>query len=648
MNVAVLLNQRDAELFLSLHPKEKIQIIAGGIDTFAHLNKSGVSYQRLTKYFDLQRTRIEWNIAKTISSGFLNQPQVSELFKSSINYRYPIHQHLKYLLTDIVRNQGISEKIIIKNKPAICYISNTMIEPLVQKLHNQEFTLFNHVFIQICKQENIQVSLIQNNHYLHYLRLMKIISKLLVEAIINMARSAVGGNMSIKHIDTNKKTILFSASNHLLKNTKRLVDNLRQQWNTIVIGKLKKTDYARSYAEKNLTFISLNGLIRYLSFTELFTTILLTAKTFIGFLLLPEKSKRQYFNKKLGGSFWSLIGPSLSLYSSLLVYEITLYSKYIERLWKATSFNFILASNNIDPFHFALLSFAKNHTIPYALIIHDAQGNTFCDFFYKPDDTLLVWGNFQKRLISKEFPTLRCIATGHPDFDDSLNDPQKNPVPMNLSAKQRLNILVLTTYNPYIQFPNQEVLFDVFTELNKIKQYQISVTLKSHPSEHHAKLVNLVKESVNYPLRLSFENADRLIEANDIIITQSTSAGFRAILSSKPTIYLNIHDYKDYEPYAKKGAALGVYSLNQLNPSIKTLIKYPNLCEKNQIIFSRDFCYKLDGRAAERIIEYIQAVINAILPIHTPMPDKESTTTNLESGFTSKIKFPIEQLTTKS
>lgn len=612
MNVAILLNQRDAELFLSLHPKEKIQIIAGGIDTFAYLNKSGVSYQRLTKYFDLQRTRIEWNIAKTISSGFLNQPQVSELFKSSVNYQYPIHQHLKYLLTDIIRNHGIAEKILAKNKPAICYISNTLTEPLVQKLHNQEFTLFNHVFIQLCKQKNIKAILIQNNHYLHYLRLMKIISKLLVEAIINMARSVVGGNMSIKHIDTNKKTILFSASNHLLENTKRLVDNLRQQWNTIVIGKLKKTDDAKSYAEKNLTFIPLNGLIRYLSFTELFTAILLTAKTFIGFLILPEKSKRQYFNKKLEGSFWSLIGPSLSLYSSLLIYEITLYSKYIERLWKATSFNFILASNNIDPFHFALLSFAKNHTIPYALIIHDAQGNTFCDFFYKPDDTLLVWGNFQKRLISKEFPTLRCIATGHPDFDDSLNDPQKNPVPMNLLAKQRLNILVLTTYNPYIQFPNQEVLFDAFLELDKIKKYRISVTLKSHPSEHHAKLVHLVQETINYPLRWSLENANKLIRENDIIITQSTSAGFWAILLHKPTIYLNIHEFKDYEPYAKTKAALGVYYLHQLNPTIETLIGNPYICVKNQADFVQDFCYKLDGRASQRITKHIQTNMNSL------------------------------------
>jgi hypothetical protein len=172
-----------------------------------------------------------------------------------------------------------------------------------------------------------------------------------------------------------------------------------------------------------------------------------------------------------------------------------------------------------------------------------------------------------------------------------------------------LKILVLSTYNPYVQFPNQEILFDVFTELNKIKHYQISVTLRSHPSEYHAKLVDLVQKSIDYPLQLSFESSDKLIEANDIIITQSTSAGFRAILSTKPTIYLNLHDYKDYEPYAEEGAALGVHSLSQLNPNIEALINHPNLCEKNQIIFSRDFCYKHNKGASSQIVKHIKETI---------------------------------------
>ena len=107
-------------------------------------------------------------------------------------------------------------------------------------------------------------------------------------------------------------------------------------------------------------------------------------------------------------------------------------------------------------------------------------------------------------------------------------------------------------------------------------------------------------------LNYIYIDVSKLIKENNIIITQSTSAGFLAILSHKPTIYLNIHDFKDYEPYAKTRAALGVYSVPKLNQNIESLIKYPDLCAKNQTAFIKDFCYKLNGEASLRIATYIQ------------------------------------------
>lgn len=610
MNVAILLNQGDAELFLSRRPTEEILIIAGGVDTFTYLEHHHILYQRLTKYFRLQQTRIEWKRAKTISSRFLKQPCVTSLYRKTIDYRYPIHQHLKYLLTDIVRNQGIAERILTENKPVICYISNTLTEPLVQKLHNQEFTLVNHVLIQLCKQRNIQVHLIQKHHYFHYLNLTKILLKLITETLINATRSTIKRNRHKEQVDETKQTVLFSASNHLLTNTRLLIRRLVQQWYVTVIGKLNIEEETK-FKQQHIKFVHLNTLIRQLSFVHLVANALLTFRIFMGFILLPSKLKQQYFDKALGVPLWHLLGPSLGLYSSLLIYEITLYSRYIQQLWRRSPFNFVLASNNIDPFHFALLSFARRQSIPYALLIHDAQGNTFCDFFFKPKDALLVWGDFQYRMIKRDYPKLRCMITGHPDFDNVTNLCREHLPISNFLSKRKLKILVLSTYNPYVQFPNQEILFDVFKELDKIKKYQISVTLKSHPSEHHAKLVHLVQRTIGYPIRWSLKDADTLIRKNDIIITQSTSVGLRAIIFHKPIIYLNIHDFKNYEPYAKTSAALGVYSLHQLNSSIEALTRNPYICEKSQIKFVQDFCYKLDGKSSQRIVEYIQTTINA-------------------------------------
>ncbi|KKU12881.1 MAG: hypothetical protein UX17_C0034G0007 [Parcubacteria group bacterium GW2011_GWC2_45_7] len=119
MNVAVLLNQRDAELFLARYPKVRVNIIASGVDTFVYLRHHHIPYQRLTRYFDLRKTKTEWGTARRISDRFLRQPLVASLYQKDVNYRYPIHQHLKYLLTDIVRNQAIAKRILNKNKPEI-------------------------------------------------------------------------------------------------------------------------------------------------------------------------------------------------------------------------------------------------------------------------------------------------------------------------------------------------------------------------------------------------------------------------------------------------------------------------------------------------------------------------------------------------
>ena len=100
MNVAILLNQQDAELFLIRYPKEQVNIIASGVDTFVYLRQHHIPYQRLTRYFDLRKTKTEWGAARKMSDRFLRQPRVTSLYKKNIDYRYPIHQHLKYPMSD--------------------------------------------------------------------------------------------------------------------------------------------------------------------------------------------------------------------------------------------------------------------------------------------------------------------------------------------------------------------------------------------------------------------------------------------------------------------------------------------------------------------------------------------------------------------
>lgn len=609
MNVAILLNQLDAELFLSRHPTEGIQIIAGGIDTFVYLEQQHISYQRLSRFMDLKRTKVEWVEAFSISEKFISQPAISKILKQEIDYRFLINQTLKYFLLDIVKSKNIVEKILDVYHPTVIYTSDILFEPLLQKTHTLEFNLLRQVFINYAKQRGVLIVLLQSQSRHYYLELMTLLIRNIVEAIINGIRSTIYPRSPIRDSKKPTPTVLISASLHMLINMIPLIKRSQKKWTFVPVGKLSVSQQ-QTFEKANVQFINLNTINRSLSLSDFFSNIFLSIFTLLRFSSLPKKVKEKFFERKLGVSLWQVIGPYLAYCVSVFINELTKNYRFISRHYQQQPFNFILASNNMDPFNTALMFFAKRRNIPYALMIHDAQGNTFCDFFFEETDTLFVWGNFQKRIMEENFPRLDCVVTGHPDFDSYIHAIKNSrPTRKPLMNKKAINILVLSTYNPYIQFPNQEILFDVFRELDQLKMHNISVTLKSHPSENHAQLVALTQQFINYQLTWSQEDTDELIKQHDIVITQSTSAGIRSILHHMPLIYLNIHDFRDYEPYATNKAALGVYSLNNLISAINTLISAPNMLTKHQNSFIDDFCYKLDGKASQRIIEYVSAKV---------------------------------------
>lgn len=607
MKVAILLNQQDAELLLTRHPKGYDQIIACGVDTFTYLERQYLPYQRLSQFMDLKRTKVELAKAFSISKKFVDQPKISKILKQEIDYRFPINQAFKLFLADIVKSKNIIERILDIYHPTVIYVSDTLYGSLLQKTHNQEFTLLRQVLIGIAKQRSISITLLNFQPHHYYLELIILLLRNITEGIINEVRSVIFPRRSplITGNIISSPTVLVSASLHMLVNMMPLIKKSYKEWTFVPVGKLSPPQQ-RTFKKTHTPFININNINRSLSPGDFFSSIFSSTFTLLKFVSLSKKVKREFFRKKLGVSLWCVIGPYLAYCTSAFIHELTKNYCFICRQYRQQPFNFILASNNMDPFNTALIFFAKKKNIPYALMIHDAQGNTSCDFFFEKTDTLLVWGNFQKRIMEKDFPQLNCVVTGHPDFDSYFHTAQKiNSARKSLINKRKISILVLSTFDPSVQFPNQEILFDVFKELNHLKIHNIRVTLKFHPSENYSDLISITQPLVNYPLSWSQEDTNKLIKQHDIVITQSTSAGVRAILYHKPLIYLNIHDFRDYEPYATSKSAIGVYLLNDLIPAINILISNPDMLTKYQDTFIEDFCCKIDGKSGQRIMEYV-------------------------------------------
>ncbi len=63
-----------------------------------------------------------------------------------------------------------------------------------------------------------------------------------------------------------------------------------------------------------------------------------------------------------------------------------------------------------------------------------------------------------------------------------------------------------------------------------------------------------------------------LINACEIIITVYSLTGFNAIIKDKPLITINLSPFPDNMPYAKYGAALGVYGLDGLSQAVESIL----------------------------------------------------------------------------
>jgi hypothetical protein len=590
--------------------KDDVVVLASGADTFVELNQRKVSYQRVSQFHrtgHLYLTSVK-SQANDISQGFVDQLPINKLTHPVVSVPQFIHRNAKYFIFNLLLSLDMARRTVNKFKPQSVIVSNRLTEQLLRTTHQASFSLYNQALILWCQQKNIPVHYIgKKTYHYHYLQLVVKLNQLLVEVMVNAVRSLLTSLKSSSSSRSKKAAILLSASQHKLINLKSLIKLLSKHNNIITAGKLAPQDLKQ--VRRGWNFHPINEMIKMLSGRDLLHNTIFSLSIFLRYLLVNPLLKREYFKRALGIDAWSLLGPTMSHFFSLAVFDIHRSYLYAKSLFETHRFSFLLLPNAMSPFNTAVASLAAYYHVPYGLIIHGAQGSTFFDYNFLPTDQLFVWGDYQKRLISKDLPSVTCYVTGHPDLDRYQLIVKQQP-PKKIKIRKYYSILILTTQDQFIQKPNDEILLDVLENLNKMKDYPVRVTVKGHPSEVQSNVKSVIDSIASYPVSFSSQNTDRLISKHDIVITQSTSAGVLAIVWHKPTVYLNIDEYKDYLPFAKEKAAIGVYRLNQLIPAIKFLINKPDALRKGQDRFINDFCYRVDGKSSQRVIAQINQLMS--------------------------------------
>ena len=101
-----------------------------------------------------------------------------------------------------------------------------------------------------------------------------------------------------------------------------------------------------------------------------------------------------------------------------------------------------------------------------------------------------------------------------------------------------------------------------------------------------------------------------LLDSCDILATKASTVALEALMMDKPVITINITDQPDRLPYATSGATLGVYKYKDMEGAIQKILDnqiQKNMKDKDKFI--KDYAYKNDGKATERVLNIVQGIV---------------------------------------
>ena len=212
----------------------------------------------------------------------------------------------------------------------------------------------------------------------------------------------------------------------------------------------------------------------------------------------------------------------------------------------------------------------------------------------------------QKSLIEAGFEKSTLIVTGNPIFDNALQKSLEQKSPLEKSNKKRIHLAPSTLYEH--GFWNKEQRdFAIKEIVNQIHQRnnEMSLTVKIHPStsilSEYVSIINSIDSSI--PV---YQKGDiqEYLENMDLVITfQSSTAEVYAIIARKPIIICNFFQ-SQRDTLVEKGLAIECTDPSNLVKLIEQIphnSEYDKKCDD----FIKEFLYKADGRASERICDEI-------------------------------------------
>ncbi len=359
--------------------------------------------------------------------------------------------------------------------------------------------------------------------------------------------------------------------------------------------------------------------------------------------ILKHKKPLSYLGliiiRKILGKNRNLINALEKLDMLLFWYKNRRYKKLFEKYKPSLVF----ATDFLFPHEWGLVKAAKNYNVPVISWVDSWDFLTKGRLPSRPDRTI-VWNNFLKNQLIRyyRYSPKKIFVSGIPQFDYYVKDKNKLPTRddfhESIGAGANKKLIVYATSPTTTSLVEQDMIEII---CNAIKSGEISypthVHVRFHPADDFSRYEKLRKygDMVTFEMPGKSYSPEKYVWApdeqdmlhfatlmanSDVVINVYSTVTIDASAFDTPVInagfdgyekkpYLEsvarYYDYTHYKNIVKTEGVKIARSQEELIRYINEYLKKPKLNSEGRRKIVEEMCYKLDGRAGERMAEYL-------------------------------------------
>lgn len=319
---------------------------------------------------------------------------------------------------------------------------------------------------------------------------------------------------------------------------------------------------------------------------------------------------RSFDKNQLFGANWSTLQYTLNFFfSKEFIYNMVLYYLAMKRVLREEHIKCIVLTSRNGFFEKCIIAAAHKSAIPLIVVQH-GMGIGTSDPELFPGMKIAVFGEvYKEKLLQWGMNEKDILITGPIIFEE---------IHKHILRKQHKTNKILFVTDQYIEenyIPKDEYFRKMEIILNQLQSLGKEIIIKLHPVEKHIAEYRALAERKNWKnITITQERGSevlyRLINDSDLVINSYSTVALEAMILGRPILTINIGP--NLVPNVNESIFAGGIHVTMNDDIVsagqKALQDSVVWKKKRKEIVQR-FCYKVDGKANERLMKLIYGMI---------------------------------------